>query len=151
MAYLQGMKTYEGHQLRKGRFSETGRSYLITFVTRNREKHFTDPALAMLACRRLYQTERQDQLQNWCYVVMPDHIHWLFSLREGDVSKAVKMIKGSLSHQAGTRLWQKGFHDRAIRKEADLLPTARYVVANPLRAGLVRSVRDYPYWNAAWL
>ena len=28
---------------------------------------------------------------------------------------------------------------------------ARYIVANPLRAGLVRSLKDYPYWSAAWL
>jgi putative transposase len=28
---------------------------------------------------------------------------------------------------------------------------ARYVVANPLRAGLVDSIRDYPHWDAVWL
>jgi len=28
---------------------------------------------------------------------------------------------------------------------------ARYIVANPLRAGLVESVRDYPHWDAIWL
>jgi REP element-mobilizing transposase RayT len=49
------------------------------------------------------------------------------------------------------RIWQKGFHDHAIRKEEDLRAVARYVVANPVRAGLVQSVRDYPHWDARWI
>ena len=28
---------------------------------------------------------------------------------------------------------------------------SRYVVANPLRAGLVERIGDYPYWNAVWI
>jgi hypothetical protein len=48
-------------------------------------------------------------------------------------------------------MWQKGFHDRAIRREEDLRAVARYIIANPLRAGLVRRVHDYPLWDAIWL
>jgi REP element-mobilizing transposase RayT len=48
-------------------------------------------------------------------------------------------------------LWQRGFHDRAVRREEDLQAVARYIVANPLRAGLVRRVHDYPLWDAKWL
>ena len=32
-----------------------------------------------------------------------------------------------------------------------LRDVARYIVANPLRAGLVERVGDYPYWDAVWL
>jgi REP element-mobilizing transposase RayT len=52
--------------------------------------------------------------------------------------------------RSGT-VWQSGFHDHALRREEDLKATARYLVANPLRAGLVKSLRDYPFWNAVWL
>ncbi|MNR61582.1 hypothetical protein D3C85_1833710 [compost metagenome] len=48
-------------------------------------------------------------------------------------------------------LWQHGFHDRAIRREEDLQAVARYIVANPLRAGLVERIGDYPLWDAVWL
>jgi putative transposase len=48
-------------------------------------------------------------------------------------------------------VWQRGFYDRAIRKEEDLLAVARYIVANPLRAGLVSQLSDYPFWDAVWL
>ncbi len=45
----------------------------------------------------------------------------------------------------------KTFHDRAMRKEEDLKAAARYIVANPLRAGLVERCGDYPLWDAVWL
>lgn len=48
-------------------------------------------------------------------------------------------------------LWQKGFHDHAIRKEENIQQLARYIVANPLRAGLVEKIGDYPLWDAIWL
>lgn len=48
-------------------------------------------------------------------------------------------------------LWQKAFYDRAVRKDKDMRKIARYIVANPLRAGLVERIGDYPFWGAAWL
>jgi hypothetical protein len=32
-----------------------------------------------------------------------------------------------------------------------LQSVARYIVANPVRAGLVRRVQDYPLWDALWV
>jgi hypothetical protein len=32
-----------------------------------------------------------------------------------------------------------------------LLAMARYIVANPLRAGIAHSLADYPHWDAIWL
>ena len=48
-------------------------------------------------------------------------------------------------------LWQYGFHDRALRREENLEKMARYVVANPLRAGLVDTIADYPLWDTIWI
>ena len=42
-------------------------------------------------------------------------------------------------------------YDHALRADEDVLAAARYIVANPLRAGLVGSIRDYPFWDAVWL
>ncbi len=83
---------------------------------------------------------------------MPDHLHWLFALGEKqDLSGVVSTAKSNSGRTLGGSIWQPGFHDRAIRKEEDVLPAARYLVANPLRAGLVRRVGDYPFWYAMWL
>ena len=38
-----------------------------------------------------------------------------------------------------------------LRKEEDILEIARYIVANPLRAGLVKKLNDYPLWDAIWV
>jgi REP element-mobilizing transposase RayT len=88
---------------------------------------------------------------------MPDHFHWLVELREGSLSEVVQRVKSktaiAVNKATGRhgRLWQWGFHDKAVRYEEDLLKFARYIVANPLRAGLVKRVGDYPLWDAVWL
>jgi hypothetical protein len=38
-----------------------------------------------------------------------------------------------------------------LRADEDLRVVARYIVANPLRAHLVKRIADYPFWNAVWL
>lgn len=48
-------------------------------------------------------------------------------------------------------VWQKGYYDHALRDEENLAVVARYIVANPLRAGLARNVADYPLWDAVWI
>ena len=55
-------------------------------------------------------------------------------------------------HQKLTeKFWQTAFYDHALREEEDRLDVARYIVANPLRAGLVERLADYPYWDSVWL
>ena len=39
-------------------------------------------------------------------------------------------------------LWQPGFYDRALRREDDRKAVARYILTNPLRAGLVGSMHQ---------
>ncbi|HEX5126846.1 MAG TPA: hypothetical protein VFW00_08900 [Rhodocyclaceae bacterium] len=48
-------------------------------------------------------------------------------------------------------IWNHGFHDHALRAEEDVQTVTRYIIANPLRAGLVEQIGDYAYWNAIWL
>ena len=89
---------------------------------------------------------------------MPDHMHWLFDLTgEVPLSRVVASLKNHTTRRINERsgrhgsLWQPGFHDHALRREEDLKATARYVLKNPLRAGLVTSLRDYPHWDALWV
>ena len=48
------------------------------------------------------------------------------------------------------RIWQKGFHDRAMRRDEDIRAVARYMVMNPIRAHIVSRIWDYPLWDAVW-
>ena len=143
---------YHGSRLRQGRFSEQGRVYHVTTVTKGRYPYFSDSHLASLVCRTLLWSDLPGATTTLCYVLMPDHLHWLFQLGEGQVLPGVMLrVKGRSGRLCGASLWQRGYHDHAVRKEENIREIARYIVANPLRAGLVRSLKDYPYWNAVWL
>lgn len=143
--------TPHSSDLRNGRQSQPGHFYLITATTRNRFPHFADMQAARALVGILREASIRNQAQTWAYVVMPDHFHWLMQLGNESLSVTVGRVKRLASAKAGKPLWQDGFHDRAVRAEEDLKAMARYVIANPVRAGLVESVGDYPHWDAAWL
>jgi len=96
------------------------------------------------------------QLLAW--VLMPDHLHILIQLGEQhQLSQIMGGLKTQTAHQLNTHLnrtglvWGRAFHDHALRKDENIQQVARYIVANPLRAGLVEKIGDYPFWNAIWL
>ena len=145
------------NRLRCGRFSQANGIYLLTANTLNREPLFSDWRVGRLVVAQFRHEHTQGSVNSLAWVVMPDHFHWLVELQSGSLDKVMGRTK-SLSARAINRMtgrvgrrWQKGFHDHALRREEDLKSLARYVVANPLRAGLVKQVGDYPLWDAVWL
>jgi REP element-mobilizing transposase RayT len=151
--------SHQGHRsLRIGRRSLAGQLYLLTTVTYQRRPYFLDPGLARLAARSLSSTELW--LPNRClaWVLMPDHWHGLVELGEGEeLAVAMQRVKGITARLVGMHdpqarpLWAKGFHDRALRHDESVRRAARYIVANPIRAGLVETVMDYPHWDACFI
>jgi putative transposase len=92
------------------------------------------------------------------WVLMPDHAHWLLQLgHRRSLPGIIHVLKASSTHnihreEGGCEpVWSRAYHDHALRRDEDVLAAARYIIANPLRAGLVRRIGDYPYWNAIWL
>ena len=138
--------------LRNGRYSEQGRIYLVTAVTQDRIQCFHDVIKARCVVNCLRETQQRGLANTLAYVLMPEHIHWLMTLGERrTLSAVVGGVKSMTAHRIGSSIWQRGFHDHAVRRETDLVKLARYVVANPLRAGLVKRLGDYPHWDAVWL
>jgi len=143
--------------LRRGRFSEEGRPYLLTLCTALRHPVFADWRLGRIVVNEMRAVESRGQLESLAWVIMPDHLHWLILLREEALGNTMRDFKSSAARQvnqvrgATGALWQVGFHDHAVRRNEDIQALARYIVANPLRAGLVTSVGDYPLWDAVWL
>ena len=141
--------------LRRGRVSICNQIYHLTAATHNRVPLFQDLWMARAFITALH---KQYQCQTLAFVVMPDHFHWLVQLNSDaiTISDLVHRVKSSLTmfcrHQGSSvKIWNDGYHDRAIRREKDLLTIARYIVSNPVRAGLVKRVGDYPHWDAVWL
>lgn len=91
------------------------------------------------------------------WVVMPDHVHWLFRLRQGTLGSCIARFKSRTAHAINLAedthgpLWQAGYYERQMRSEADLRQQARYVVENPLRRGLIEKIEDYPFWWCRWI
>ena len=145
------------HRLRAGRFSEPGRTYLLTTTVQRREPLFREFALGRLLIAELRAAHEQGWVSSLAWVVMPDHLHWLVTLQTHPLDAVMRRIKSNSSRLINRRLgregpvWQDGYHDRALRRDEDLQVAARYIVANPLRAGLVERLGDYPLWDAVWL
>jgi len=75
-----------------------------------------------------------------CYVVMPNHIHTIFSVKAGhNLDKIMKSIKGVSARKinkligSSGNLWQANFWDRLIRSPNHLAWTRDYIVKNPAK------------------
>ena len=143
--------------LRKGRHSNSGQIYLVTTATYQRHSYFLNFYAARTLVQCLRSADEQGKSETIAFVVMPDHFHWLFRLvGQSSLSQVVGATKGVSSNRlsvlfGGRSIWQRGFHDHAVRHEENLKNIARYVVYNPVRAGLVARPHDYPHWDASWL
>jgi REP element-mobilizing transposase RayT len=141
-----------GAHLRLGRYSIPNQMYVITTVTRKRQLVFSDLRAARHLIQVMMEHQRRGIAETLCFVVMPDHVHWMMQLGSVcDLSQAVRSLKSLTSKKIGRPVFQKGFYDHALREDADIKAMARYIVANPLRAGLVNDIHDYPHWDAVWL
>mgnify|MGYP001616252228 CR=1 FL=1 len=93
------------------------------------------------------------------FVIMPDHFHWLIALSERiDLTGLMHSVKGHTAREIkrvmggdGKAVWQAGYYDHALRREEDVKTFARYMIMNPLRAGLVEDIWSYPLWDAIWV
>ncbi|QNK03041.1 REP-associated tyrosine transposase [Dyella telluris] len=151
------MRQISGHHaLRKGRVSLPNHTYLLTAVAAFRRPVFKNLDIARATSRCIHDPLSWGDAELLCWVLMPDHWHGLIRLGESDslalVMNRFKARTAKQLHCGQTGLvWARGFHDRALRCDEDERRAARYIVANPLRSGLVDNVLDYPYWNSAWL
>ena len=126
-------------------------SYFLTICTNHREELFLDRALADLVVAQFRRTSSEMAFAVLAYCVMPDHLHLLVHGRHhtSDFRRFVKRLKQSTgqrySHKAKRPLWQEGYYDRVLRPEEAEAMVARYVIENPVRAGLVARAFDYPH------
>ena len=102
--------------------------------------------------------QQAGHVDSLAFVVMPDHLHWLFMLNgTRELAVVVNTVKSYSARKINScrkssgQVWSVGYYDRAARSDDDIIQIARYIVANPLRAGLVENVAQYPLWDCIWL
>jgi putative transposase len=145
-------------------FDYQGRyTYFLTFVTDARVELFAEAATVDLVLKQFLRASQEKDFELIAYCFMPDHAHIIASglADESDLKAFTKLAKQySGYYYARThdrqRLWQHGSNDHIVREDVDLLRRLRYLVNNPVAAGLVERAEDYPFlgsqrWSRAEL
>ncbi len=82
---------------------------------------------------------------------MPDHVHLVVEAgrHDSDLVRFVNRFKQVTAFAyrqfTGVRLWQDGYYDRVLRSDDATDSAVRYVLGNPVRAGLAATIDEWPY------
>jgi len=143
------MKIKSSHRLKDFSY-KGGYVYSITINTYKRIKYFLEESAIDLILTFLKDTSAKHNFSIFAYCFMPDHLHLL--LQGGNRSslmifiKEFKQLSGFyFKKKNNSKLWHLSFYDHILRKEDGFEKTALYIFNNPVRNGLVKSFKQYPY------
>jgi REP element-mobilizing transposase RayT len=100
---------------------------------------------------RLGAVVKQHELACIAYCLMGNHYHLLVQTPDGRISSALQQLNGGYSrqfnrlHGRSAHLFRNRFLAQQIEGEAYLLTACRYLAHNPVRAGLCRDPKDWPW------
>jgi putative transposase len=109
----------------------------------------SQPDVCSIVRNEILKLESENAIDVWCFSVMPNHLHVLFTLREGELSKIMQLLKGRTSFAANKVLsrkgafWQHESYDHVLRQN-EFERIIRYILLNPVNAGLVENWQDWP-------
>jgi len=134
----------------------------LHFVTGNfldRMRVFTDPA-----CCKVFLDELRSLNERWpskliAYVLMPDHVHLISNPRDGRIKEFIGELKSRSAKKIvevsrhtfpvkdddGYQVWQESFKDTPLWSGWMIWQKINYIHANPVKAGLVNSAKNYPW------
>lgn len=144
-------KTAGSAALRANRWSIPGNYYFLTSVSAQRMQLFHGK-VAKAVLRIILNLNERQAFQVDAAVVMPDHIHIAGLLRQGSLDQIMQQVKSVSAHELvrahsmKAPVWQPGFHDHGVRTSEDYRQMMRYLLNNPVRAGLVSDFRDHAHW-----
>ncbi|NGZ84666.1 REP-associated tyrosine transposase [Duganella aceris] len=91
------------------------------------------------------------------FCLMTNHYHVVLETIEGNLSQGMRVLNGTYSqyfnrrHELLGHVFQGRYHAILVQRESYLLELTRYVVLNPLRAGIVTSLEDWPWSSHAYM
>lgn len=136
-----------------------GASVFFTVALADRRSRLlVDHVSALREAVRQTMAEHPFRIDAW--VVLPDHLHAVWTLPEGDAEYSVRwrLIKARFSrevpvgrlrpsHEARQErgVWQRRFREHHLRDEADRAAHIRYCWRNPVKHGLVERPEDWAF------
>jgi len=147
------------------RWRQDGGKYFFTLVTCGRAPILAEPLARACLRSALTDVRRQRPFQVNAFCLLPDHLHCVFTLPEGDADfsgrwLAVKALftrrylegggaetpRTDSRQRTGERgVWQRRFWEHLIRDDLDLERHVDYVHFNPVKHGLAASASDWPW------
>ena len=145
-----------GRTKRLANFSYVGIwRYSLTFCAHRRRESFADAAAVEVSLAQILLSAAEHAFAIVAYCFMRDHLHVLAEglAESADMVAFASDLKQRVAYyhpeKCSTRIWQKGFYDRVLRNDEATLTVAKYILENPVRAGLVKEPRDYPFSGSA--
>jgi putative transposase len=128
----------------------------LTLVTEGRKPWFEGEAIVRLCSAELNQAAARESFALLAYVFMPEHLHLLIQGQEQSrLSFFIKDFKQRtgfhFKRDHGEALWQKSYHDHALRNDEGLEDAALYIARNPIRRGLAAEWTQYAFWGGVLL
>lgn len=116
------------------------------------DKYLKNPKCAEIVKDTLHYPDGKEY-KLICYCIMPNHFHLVFELLQNNkgISKIMQSIKRISARDCNTILsrsgafWQDESFDRWVRDEKELYFVIRYILLNPVTAGLVNDWKDWKY------
>ena len=137
-----------------------GGTYFFTVVTHQRRPLFDMPANVQRLRTALRRTRAAYPFRIDAIVILPDHLHALWTLPDGDddhsrrwrlaktlfTQSSPEDVPGERVRRPGERsVWQRGYWEHLIRNEEDYQRHMDYIHYNPVKHGLVTQPVDWPY------
>jgi putative transposase len=134
----------------------------LHFVTGNvldRNRIFTDATLCTAFLEELRSLNEEWPSKLIAYVLMPDHFHLVSNPSDGRIKEFVGALKSISArrilktskrfrfkaNEDGHHVWQESFKALPLWSGWMIWQKINYIHANPLKAGLVKSAKNYPW------
>ncbi len=143
----------------------SGGTFFFTVVTYRRRKILTNPDSRQILRKIIERTRKTHPFDVDAWVLLPDHMHSIWKLPESDNNFSMRwsLIKSGFSkrtkslyhkqewmndskqkHREST-IWQRRFWEHQIYDEDDYRAHIDYIHYNPVKHGLVKRAKDWPY------
>ena len=125
--------------------------YSVTICVERRDRVFISETAVGPVRTQLARTSANADVAVIAYCFMPDHLHLVLEgvSDRADFREFMRVFKQRSSFHWKQRhsreLWQRGYFDHVLRDDDDTIVAARYVLGNPVRAGMVARPEDYPF------
>ncbi len=140
------------------RYYKPGAKYFFTAVTENRKPILIENIDKLRAAFRVCMTQHPFKID--AIVILPDHLHTIWKLPEGDADfsmrwKSIKRkfslglpsgpVSASKAKKREKDIWQRRFWEHYIRNERDWRHYVDYIHFNPVKHSYVTSPEEWPH------